>query len=139
MRLTRAALRAGAHDLDDETTDASQQHTDAQERVPLGEVTANAANDPESNDIPTKKMAVKKGRSSKKGAKGKKTKAAHEEEEEAEGVVEEAEPHDAGAPTDDSARHDLADEPTASACQHRPSLLLPCAANCGEQIRSKLP
>ena len=122
MRLTRAALRAGAQDVDNETADASKPHTDgtdAQDRVPLGEVSANTAMDNEAADPPTKKAAMKKPRAAKKGAKGKKAKAAQEEEEE-EGeeepdVVLEEEGQAVGGPANDAVVHNMTDDPTAGA------------------------
>lgn len=128
MRLTRAALRAGAQDVDNETTDASKPHTDVtddQDRHPLGEVSANTTPDHKTTDVPTRKMSVKKPKAAKKGAKGKKAKAAQEEEQKGEqkeeqkeeepDVVPEEEGQVVGGPANDAVGDNLADEPTAGA------------------------
>ena len=82
MRLTRAALRAEAHDINNETADASNPHTEPQERVPLGEVSPNTTLEPEIEELHTAKMPVKKTKANggaKKSAKGKKGKAGEDE------------------------------------------------------------
>ena len=136
MRLTRAALRAGAQDVDNETTDASKPHTDVtddQDRPPLGEVSANTTADHTTIEVPARKMSVKKPKAAKKGKKGKKAKAAQEEQEvereeeheeeqkeeqkeqEEPDVVPEGAGQVVGGPVNDAVGDDLADEPTAGA------------------------
>ena len=140
MRLTRAAMRAGAQ-VQDDTPDASPPHTDVQERIPLEEVSANTVIDLEPAETSNKKTTAKKGKakgSTKKSAKGKKMKAAQDEQDEHVDVALADEDDDAGSPTTDVATHQVADEPTAGTCQHHSSAVLRCTANCGVQTRSKL-
>jgi hypothetical protein len=111
MRLTRAALRAEAHEVDGETADASHPHTEPQERVPLGEVSPNTTFEPEIEEFDTVKMPAKKTKAkggAKKGAKGKKGKTAEDVVE----VVEvlEDERSAAGSPASDVAIDELAEE-----------------------------
>jgi len=111
MRLTRAALRAEAHEIDGETADASHPHTEPQERVPLGEVSPNTTIEPEIEEVHAAKMPAKKSKAkggAKKGAKGKKGNAA-------EGAIEavevlEDERSAAGSPASDVAVDELAKE-----------------------------
>lgn len=119
MRVTRAASRAEhAQHPDEDTNDASVPHAEAQDRVPLGEVSANTAIDPDSTDVPAKKMAVKKGKAkgaAKKGAKGKKTKAAQDDDADPSPPLDDE--HSATEnPTSDATAQELQDEPIAGAC-----------------------
>lgn len=121
MRLTRSAVRAEHTQHVDEATDASNPHTDVQ-RVPLCEVSANTALDPEPTDAPTKNMAVQKTKAkggAKKGAKGSKTKATQEDEAEHADVVLEDERQHSGSPVGDIVPDKLTDEPTTGEYQHR--------------------
>ncbi|KAL1612530.1 hypothetical protein SLS60_000757 [Paraconiothyrium brasiliense] len=116
MRVTRAASRvehAQHADSDTETNDASSPRTELQDRVPLGEVSANTVLDPESADAPAKKMAVKKAKAkgtAKKGAKAKKAKTAQGEEEE-EALALHHGRQAAGSPTSDAVVDELASQP----------------------------
>jgi hypothetical protein len=110
MRLTRAALRAGA-----EQDDASNVHTDLKERVPLSEVSVNTALDVEVEGADTeqaepKKMPARKtkGRTgAKKGAKSKKATVVEDEQDQDVQVVLEDERQLAGSPASDAAADDL--------------------------------
>jgi hypothetical protein len=120
MRLTRAALRAEAHDINGETADASSPHTEPQERVPLGEVSPNTTVEPESEEVLAAKMPAKKSKAkggAKKGAKGKKGKTADDEVE----VVEvlEDERLAAASPASDAAGDELENEPVAGMCRDK--------------------
>jgi hypothetical protein len=114
MRLTRAALRAESTESID-TADASNLHSDAKQRIPLGDVSANTLPDLDLEDTQIKKMAPKKLRkgAAKKGAKGKKF-----EEVEDVGVepqVLEDERQAAGSPASDAAIDELSSGPTDGA------------------------
>lgn len=119
MRVTRATSRAEhAH----HAADASIPHAD-QDRVPLGEVSANTILDPEPMDAPAKKMVVKKEKArstAKKGAKGKKAKAADEDADDMDATPAKGDDLQAEeSPVSDEAVDELAKEPTAGACsQH---------------------
>jgi hypothetical protein len=110
MRLTRAALRAGA-----EQDDASNVHTDLKERVPLSEVSVNTALEVEVEGADTeqaepKKMPARKtkGRTgAKKGAKSKKATIVEDEQDQDVQVVLEDERQLAGSPASDAAADDL--------------------------------
>jgi hypothetical protein len=110
MRLTRAALRAGA-----EQDDASNVHTDLKERVPLSEVSVNTALDVEVEGADTeqaepKKMPARKtkGRTgAKKGAKSKKATIVEDEQDQDVQVVLDDERQLAGSPASDAAADDL--------------------------------
>lgn len=119
MRLTRAALRAEAPIQDSETPDASNSHTELKARVPLGEVSANAALEPEPEQPDAKKMPAKKSKAkggARKGAKGKKGKGAEEDQDQVEIVeVLEDERQAAGSPASDAAADELAKPPTDGA------------------------
>jgi hypothetical protein len=114
MRITRAALRAESTESID-TADASNLQSDAKQRIPLGDVSANTLPDPEFEDTQIKKMAPRKLRkgAAKKGAKGKKV-----EEVEDVGVepqVLEDERQAAGSPASDAAIDELSSGPTDGA------------------------
>lgn len=113
MRTTRAALRAQDTEIDASNTPA----TPTKERVPLGDISANAVaeavegTDPE---LEAKNMPVKKGKGkggAKKAAKGKKAKVAEGEIE-----VLEDERQAAGSPASDVAVDELAKGPSHGAC-----------------------
>ncbi|OAG07223.1 uncharacterized protein CC84DRAFT_1163442 [Paraphaeosphaeria sporulosa] len=122
MRVTRAASRAEhVHHADDDANDASIPHAD-QDRVPLGEVSANTVFDPDNTDAPAKKIAAKKGKAkstAKKGAKGKKAKTTQEEE--AEDVdtapADEDQSQPAERPVSDAGVDERAEDATADAAQ----------------------
>ncbi|KAJ4357969.1 uncharacterized protein N0V89_002546 [Didymosphaeria variabile] len=122
MRVTRAASRvehAQHADGDIETNDASITRTDVQDRVPLGHVSANNVLDPDSTDAPAKKMAVKKGKAkgtAQKGAKGKKAKAAQDEEKDGPLVPDDGR-QAAGSPASDAAVDELAGQPIEDTAQ----------------------
>jgi hypothetical protein len=121
MRLTRAALRAEAHEIDSETADASHPHTEPQERVPLGEVSPNTTVEPEIEELHVAKMPAKKAKAkggAKKGAKGKKGKNAEDEVEVVEVVeVLEDERSAAASPAGDEAVDELAKDTADGAYQ----------------------
>ncbi|KAF2872378.1 hypothetical protein BDV95DRAFT_382310 [Massariosphaeria phaeospora] len=113
MRVTRAALRDQVtQHVETDTADAS---SPLAERVPLAEVSANAATDVAALEEPEiKKMPAKKGKakgSAKKGAKGKKGKASDEEQVEA-GHVPEDERLAAASPTSEAPIDESTKEPT---------------------------
>lgn len=122
MRRTRAAQRAAAEAT--QSSDTSDAHTlqpELIERVPLGDVTANAHNiaDPEPTeiaDMPPKRSKSRAG--AKKGAKGKKAKAtATATEEQTETIrVQEDDRQAAGSPASDAAVEDLAIAPASGTC-----------------------
>ncbi|KAF2256432.1 hypothetical protein BU26DRAFT_499099 [Trematosphaeria pertusa] len=118
MRLTRAALRAEATQHI-ETADASNPHTDPKERVPLGEVSANAAIEPaDPEEAQPQKMPAKKtkGRGgAKKSAKAKKGKPAEDDVDAVQ--VLENERQAAGSPASDAAVDELARKPTDDIAQ----------------------
>jgi hypothetical protein len=93
------------------TPDASIAHADLDERVPLSEVSANAADqEPEVQEpkamAPLKRTKSKRG-GAKKGAKAKKAQVEEEEEEQGQVVLED-ERQAAGSPASDAAADDLA-------------------------------
>jgi hypothetical protein len=114
---------------------ASTPHSD-QDRVPLGDVSANTVLDPDPTDAPAKKMAAKKAKAkstAKKGAKGRKANAAQEDDAEAVDAapVTEDERQAAGSPASDAAVEELADQPTAGTFEQHARRPIRCAANRG--------
>ncbi|KAF2471632.1 uncharacterized protein BDR25DRAFT_313564 [Lindgomyces ingoldianus] len=118
MRLTRAALRAEAtRTHDNETADASNllPPTPSTDRIPLGEVSANAVAELSQGHPNLKNMAPKKAKSkvAKKAAKGNKARKAQASPpgDEREVEVLEDERRAAGSPASDAAVDELAKAP----------------------------
>jgi hypothetical protein len=122
MRLTRAALRAEAEQVQSDTDDASLLHSHLK-RVPLSEVNTNTAidheneneNENENEELQSQKMPAKKTKAKGGAKKGKKGKTADEE---VEIEMVEDERRAAGSPASDAAVDELADGPTVSMCWH---------------------
>jgi hypothetical protein len=136
MRLTRAAIRAEAATIH-ETADASSSHADAQDRVPLGEVSPNASVelDPE---VPLKKMPAKKAKgkgTAKKAARGRKGKTVEDEVEPAQEVEEEQQE----PPVGDAATDELANGSADGVYRHSVAIDRPLPANHDLQILPKRP
>lgn len=118
MRITRAALRVEAQHEESETPNASTAQFHSSARIPLGEVSANAALDPDTQDTQAQTMPAKKAKGkggAKKGARGRKAKAADDDDDALVEVLED-ERQAAGSPTSDAAADELATAPADGAC-----------------------